>query len=78
MVVLVFPACQNGTFSNQHCLLDYKSQNSLMANFINWKSGSTNCMNFILISLRAPERKTRLFWFLESEFSGQNLDVCLT
>ena len=32
---------------SKHCLLDYKTQNILMANFINWHSSSSICMNFI-------------------------------
>ena len=35
-------------------------------------------MNFIWIGSRAPENQTRLFWFLESEFFGQNIDVWST
>ena len=27
--------------------IDYKTQNILMANFINWQSSSSICMNFI-------------------------------
>ena len=46
-----------------------------MANFINWHSSSTICMNFIWIGSRAPENQTRLFLLLESEFFGQSIDV---
>ena len=49
MVVLVFPACQNGwqaTQQDEQGLLDYKTQNTLAENFINWESGSTMSMNF--------------------------------
>ena len=31
----------------EHSLLDYKTQNTLTANFINWKGASTICKNFI-------------------------------
>ena len=50
------------------------SQNSLMANFTNWESGSTICVNLIWIGSRAPENHTCLFLLLESEFLGQNID----
>ena len=40
--------------------------------FINWESGSTICMNFIL---RAPENQTRLVLLFKSEFFGENTDV---
>jgi len=46
-----------------------------MANFINWESGSTICMNFIWIGSHAPENQTRLFLLLESKFFGQNIDL---
>ena len=46
-----------------------------MANFINWESGSTICMNFICIGSHAAEKQTRLFLLLESEFFGKNIDV---
>ena len=46
-----------------------------MANFINWQSSSTICMNFIWIGSRAPENQTRLFLLLQSEFFGQSIDV---
>ena len=46
-----------------------------MANFMNWESGSTICMNLIWIGSRAPEKQTRLFLPLESEIFGQNIDV---
>ena len=45
-----------------------------MANFINWESGSTICMNFIWIGSRAPENQTHLFLLFESECFGQNID----
>ena len=50
MVVLVFPACQNGwqaTQQDEQCPLDYKAQNTLTATFINWESDPDIYMNFI-------------------------------
>ena len=38
---------------------------SLMTNFINWESGSTICMDFILVDVR-----THLFFLLERELFG--------
>ena len=49
-----------------------------MANFINWESGSTICLNLIWISSSAPENHTCLFLLLESDFFGQNIDVWST
>ena len=46
-----------------------------MANFINYESGSTICMNLICIGSHTPENQTRLFLLRESEFFGKNIDV---
>jgi len=51
----------------------YKTQNILTANFINWESGSTICMNFILIGSHAPENQTGLLLLFESETFAQNM-----
>ena len=44
-----------------------------MANFINWESGSTICMNFIWIGSHALENQTRLLLLFESGTFAQNM-----
>ena len=78
MVVLVFRACLNGwqaTQQDEQYLLDYKTQSTLTANFINLESGSIICMNFILIGSHATENQTRLLLLLLFEVGtfGQNM-----
>ena len=44
-----------------------------MAIFINWESGSTICVNFILIGSNAIENQTRLLLLFEGGTFGQNV-----
>ena len=71
--LLVKMAGRQHSRTSEQCLLDYKTQSTLTANFINWASGSTICMNFIWIGSHAPENQTRLFLLFESEYFGQTM-----
>ena len=44
-----------------------------MANFINWESGSTICMNFILIGSHTTKNQTSLLLLFEGGTFGQNM-----
>ena len=49
------------------------TQNILAANFINWESGSTICMNLILIGSHTTENQTQLLLLFEVGTFGQNI-----
>ena len=51
----------------------YKTQNISTANFINRESGSTICMNFILIGSNTTENQTHLLLLFEGGTFGQNM-----